>query len=239
MRRTEIRLRSQKLRRNSGRPHHSLRAVTTQDESLDAVGYGSSNQLYEHSNALVGMTPAKNHRRRSPMEISYALASSRIGRLLVAGTARGACAIYLGDSDGVLEATLRRKYPDARIRLSPASVSRWVQQLVRHLAGRQGQLRIPLDVQATAFQRRVWETLQRIPYGATRSYGEVARAIGEPKGARAVARACASNPVSVVIPCHRIVRENGDLGGYRWGILRKHRLLLQEKRRKKTVSPAA
>ena len=199
--------------------------VTT---ALYEAGYGSSSRLYEKSNGHLGMTPDTYRRGGRGMEIGYTTAPTPLGRLLVAGTMKGVSAIYLGDSDAPLEAALRREYPAAKIAKNPARASRWVQQLARHLCQEQPNLDLPLDVKATAFQRRVWEALQRIPRGSTRTYGSLARAIGVPKGQRAVARACATNPAAILIPCHRVVREDGGLGGYRWGISRKRALLAME-----------
>lgn len=201
--------------------------VTT---ALYDAGYGSSSRLYENSDRQLGMTPATYRRGGKGMEIGYTIAKTALGRLLLAGTARGISAIYFGDSDVPLIAALKREYPFAEIKRQPAALSRWVQSVVRHVAGGGSQLDLPVDVQATAFQRRVWEELQRIPYGATRSYSEVARSIGQPTATRAVARARATNPVCVLIPCHRVVRENGGLAGYRWGIGRKRELIEAEKR---------
>ena len=201
--------------------------VTT---ALYEAGYSSSSRLYEASNRQLGMTPALYRRGGKGMEISYATAPSRLGRLLLAGTAKGVSAIYLGDSDAQLEKALRQEYPAAVIRKSPARVSHWLQELVRHISGRQPQLDLPLDIEATAFQRRVWEALQRIPRGSTQTYSDLARSLRLPKGQRAVARACATNPVSVLIPCHRVVRRDGGLGGYRWGIDRKRELLAIERK---------
>ena len=206
--------------------------VTT---ALYEAGYGSSSRLYEGSNSNFGMTPALYRRGGKGMEINYATAPSNLGRLLLAGTAKGVSAIYLGDSDARLETALRREYPAAVIRKSPADVSRWLRELLRHISGDQPELDLPLDVKATAFQRRVWEALQRIPRGSTQTYSDLARSLGVPKGQRAVARACATNPVSVLIPCHRVVRRDGGLGGYRWGIDRKKALLAIE--REKQIKP--
>jgi AraC family transcriptional regulator of adaptative response/methylated-DNA-[protein]-cysteine methyltransferase len=139
------------------------------------------------------------------------------------------CAISFGESDGNLLEGLRREFPDATLRRGEVVLRRWVRALLQQLHGEWPLPQLPLDVQATAFQRRVWEHLQSIPYGATKSYSEVARAVGQPTGARAVARACASNPVAVAIPCHRVVRETGDLSGYRWGTERKKALLEMER----------
>jgi AraC family transcriptional regulator of adaptative response/methylated-DNA-[protein]-cysteine methyltransferase len=205
--------------------------VTT---ALYEAGYGSTSRLYEGSNRQLGMTPATYRRGGRGMEIGYSIASSPLGRLLVAGTARGISAVYLGDADERLEEELHREYPEAKIVKNSAAVSGWVKELVRHLAGKQAKLDLPLDVAATAFQRCVWEHLQDIPHGATRTYSDVARALGRPSATRAVARACATNPVSIVIPCHRVVRGDGSLAGYRWGIERKRALLEQEKRSSRT-----
>lgn len=200
--------------------------VTT---ALYEAGYGSSSRLYERSNAQLGMTPDAYRRGGRGMRLGYAIARSPLGRLLVAATERGVSAVYLGDSDAPLVAALRKEYSNAEVRRDTNGLSRWVRALLRHLEGRQPRLDLPLDIQATAFQRRVWEALRGIPYGATRSYSQVARSLGRPTAARAVARACATNPVSVVIPCHRVVREDGGLGGYRWGLERKRALLEREK----------
>ena len=198
--------------------------------ALYDAGYGSSSRLYERAPSQLGMTPTAYQRGGAGMRIGYTIVESRLGRVLVAATERGICAVYLGESDGLLEVNLRREFPKAELGRDGAELGRWVIALLRHLDGRQPHLDLPLDVQATAFQRRVWEELQRIPYGSTRSYGEIARAIGQPKAARAVGRACATNPASVVIPCHRVVREDGGLGGYGWGLDRKKALLEQERR---------
>lgn len=214
-----IRLRRLKKRLREGND------VTT---ALYEAGYGSSSRLYERSNGHLGMTPATYGRGGEGMEIGYTTASTPIGRMLVAGTVKGISAIYLGDSEEQLEATLRREYPAATISKNPAQLSQWVRQLVRHLSGEQAELNLPLDVKATAFQRRVWEALQNIPRGRTQSYSQLARTLGLPKGQRAVARACATNPAAILIPCHRIVREDGGLGGYRWGLKRKQALLEAE-----------
>jgi AraC family transcriptional regulator of adaptative response/methylated-DNA-[protein]-cysteine methyltransferase len=170
------------------------------------------------------------------MRIRYAIVASPLGRLLVGATDRGISALYLGESEASLRAALRAEYPRAELQRDgggrathlPRGLGKWVTRILAHLRGREPHLDLPTDVQATAFQRRVWEELRRIPYGATKTYSEVARAIGRPAAVRAVARACATNPVSVVVPCHRVVREDGNLAGYRWGIGRKRALLEKE-----------
>jgi O-6-methylguanine DNA methyltransferase len=149
---------------------------------------------------------------------------------MVAATSKGICAVRLGDSISALEEDLKNEYSAAEIRKSDGILDSALREIVAHLEGKQQKLSLPLDIRSTAFQRQVWQALQAIPYGATRSYGEVAKAIGQPKAVRAVARACATNPVALVIPCHRVIREDKSLGGYRWGIERKKKLLANEKR---------
>lgn len=201
------------------------RDVTT---ALYDAGYGSSSRLYERANARLGMTPATYRRGGENMHINYTIVDCPLGRLLVAATKRGICAVSLGDSAAKLETFLRDEFPLAEIHRDRNGLNRWVAAILKHLRGREPQLDVPVDVQATAFQWRVWEELRAIPYGSTRSYSEVARALGRPTATRAVARACATNPVAVVIPCHRVVREDGGLGGYRWGLERKRALIEQE-----------
>lgn len=170
--------------------------------------------------------------RASPMNHSvclrFALAVCPLGRLLLAGTERGICAVYLGDSDAQLTQELARDFPAAAVQRDDKGLNAWASAIVNHLSGQQPHLDLPLDVRATAFQQRVWQELRAIPYGSTRTYSDIARALGHPKAVRAVARACATNPVSLVIPCHRVVREDGSLGGYRWGLERKQALLDRE-----------
>jgi AraC family transcriptional regulator of adaptative response/methylated-DNA-[protein]-cysteine methyltransferase len=196
--------------------------------ALYDAGYSSSSRLYEQASAQLGMTPRIYRQGGKGMNIDYTIAPCSLGRLLVGATAKGICAVYLGSSDEELAATLKREYPLAQIQRSEAELEQWLHDLLRHLDGQQPHLHLPLDVQATAFQRQVWEVLQAIPYGETRSYSEIAQALGDSKKARAVAQACAHNPVALVIPCHRVVRETGALGGYRWGIERKQYLLEHE-----------
>jgi AraC family transcriptional regulator, regulatory protein of adaptative response / methylated-DNA-[protein]-cysteine methyltransferase len=200
--------------------------VTT---ALHEVSYGSSSRVYEKSDAHLGMTPATYRRGGRGMNISYTIVPCSLGRVLVAATDRGISAVYLGDRDSDLAAALRKEYPNAEIRSGSGEHSKWVREIVRHLAGSNPRLDLPTDVAATAFQRRVWEALRAIPLGVTRTYSEVARSIGQPSAIRAVARACATNPTSIVVPCHRVVRTDGTLGGYRWGLGRKKLLLEREK----------
>lgn len=162
------------------------------------------------------------------MNISYTIVDSHMGRLLVAATLRGICAVSLGDDDSGLEESLRAEYPAAAIHRDEAPLADWVNLLLDHLNGSRPRLDLPLDLEATAFQLRVWEELRKIPYGATRTYREVAEAMGQPGAIRAVAHACATNPVAIVTPCHRVIRTDGGAGGYRWGLARKHALLARE-----------
>lgn len=193
------------------------------------AGYGSSSRLYEKAPEQLGMTPATYARGGRGMDIHYTIADSPLGKLLVATTERGICAVTLGDSDTELEALLAREYPRAALRRDASGLSDVIEQLMSYLGGDARPLDLPLDLQATAFQLRVWEELRRIPYGSTRSYREVAASLGQPTAVRAVARACATNPVAFVTPCHRVVREDGSPSGYRWGVERKAKLLAQEK----------
>ena len=203
------------------------RSVTT---ALYDAGYGSSSRLYERAASQLGMTPMAYRNGGAGATIRYDVVETPVGRLLVGATQKGVCAVQFGDSEEKLAASLRAEFPAADLQPDRAFLSPWAGALREHLSGRLQKLDIPLDIQATAFQRRVWEYLQSIPYGGTRSYGEIAKAIEQPGAARAVARACASNPVAVVIPCHRVVRGDGDSGGYRWGAERKRKLLDLERR---------
>jgi AraC family transcriptional regulator, regulatory protein of adaptative response / methylated-DNA-[protein]-cysteine methyltransferase len=193
------------------------------------AGYGSSSRLYEKASFELGMTPATYGRGGRGAKISYTIAISPLGRLLVAATEKGICAVRLGDSDEALEKDLRDEFSAAQIERRNERLSDAVETILKHLKGEQRDLDLPLEIRATAFQRRVWEELRAIPYGNTRSYGEVAKAIGHPTAVRAVARACATNPVALVVPCHRVVREDKSLGGYRWGLKRKQKLLDHER----------
>ena len=201
-------------------------AVTT---ALYEAGYSSSSRLYEQASTRLGMTPATYRRGGKGMQISYTLVDCLLGRVLIAIAQRGMCALYLGNCDAELVAALLAEYPAAEFYGDNVDLKVWVSSLLDHLNGEQIHLDLPLDFQATAFQWRVWEELRAIPYGTTRSYREIARSIGHPQAVRAVARACATNPVSLVIPCHRVIRGDGSLGGYRWGLERKQALLAREK----------
>jgi AraC family transcriptional regulator, regulatory protein of adaptative response / methylated-DNA-[protein]-cysteine methyltransferase len=192
------------------------------------AGYGSSSRLYEKADSNLGMTPGAYARGGRGMRIRYTLADSPFGRLLVGATERGICAVTLGEEDAALAAELRREYPSAEIERDDEALRDWLAAILPRLDGTPAARDLPLDLQATAFQWRVWRALQEIPYGETRSYHEIAAAVGQPKAARAVAQACASNRVALVVPCHRVVRGDGTPGGYRWGEERKRRILDSE-----------
>ncbi|MGA9771339.1 MAG: bifunctional DNA-binding transcriptional regulator/O6-methylguanine-DNA methyltransferase Ada [Blastocatellia bacterium] len=205
-------------------------------DAMYNVGYGSSSRLYERANSELGMTPAIYHKGGAGMIISYAVVGCTFGHLLVARTSRGLCAVRLGETAEELEAMLFAEFTAAELHRDDAALSQSVEALLQYLDRQQALPDLPLDVQATAFQRRVWEELRRIPYGSTNSYGDIARKIGQPTAVRAVARACAANPVALVTPCHRVIREDGSLGGYRWGLERKQKLLAQEQTAIKTIA---
>lgn len=175
------------------------------------------------------MTPATYGKGGAGAHIRYALADCFLGRILVAATETGICFLAFGDDDKRLARELAAEFPAAEIAHDEEALGAWVEGVVSRLSGHAPHPALPLDVRATAFQRRVWEALSEIPYGETRSYSEIAAALGTPRAQRAVGRACATNPVSLLIPCHRAVREDGSLGGYRWGLERKERLLARER----------
>jgi AraC family transcriptional regulator of adaptative response/methylated-DNA-[protein]-cysteine methyltransferase len=194
-------------------------------------GFNSSSRVYEQAAEELGMTPATYGRGGRGVTIDYTIVESPLGRLLVAVTERGVCAVRMGDShaDHELEQDLGSEFSQATIKRADASLRKTVEKILNHLNNQEPHLDLPLDVRATAFQRQVWEKLRAIPYGQTVSYGDVAKSLGKPGAVRAVGRACATNPVALVIPCHRVVREDESLGGYRWGLERKKKLLAHER----------
>ena len=162
------------------------------------------------------------------MKIGFTVGNSTLGKVLVAATERGVSAVYLGDNERTLLDELRGEYPKAQIIRSSGGDGQWLNEVLQRVEGSAPSLDLPLDVHATAFQRRVWNELQKIPCGTTKTYTQIARALGKPRSIRAVARACATNPVSIVVPCHRVIRTDGTLAGYRWGLQRKEKLLQRE-----------
>lgn len=211
-------------------------SVTT---SLYESGFNSSSRLYEYASEELGMTPATYSRGGRGVQISYTIVDSTMGRLLVALTERGVCAVRMSDGDAALEQDLHEEFPQAQITRDDSALLEPVEKILNHLDKNEPRLDLPLDIRSTAFQRQVWERLREIPYGETVSYGDVAKAVGKPGAVRAVGRACATNPVALVIPCHRVVREDQSLGGYRWGLERKKKLLERERGRSFLSSDSA
>ena len=207
----------------------SLKRGETVTNATYEAGFGSSSRLYARVNEDFGMTPSAFRSGGRGVTLRYTTVPTAIGRLLMAVTERGIAVVSLGDTEAALVTSLHNDYPKAVLRRDTKGLEKHVYGLLKCLNGSEVGNHLPLDVKATAFQRRVWQALQQIPRGQTRSYQEIARAIGQPTAARAVARACASNPVAVAIPCHRIVRRDGHLAGYRWGLQRKKRLLVLER----------
>ncbi len=198
-------------------------------DAIYDAGYGSSSRLYEGAASQLGMTPATYGKGGRGAVINYAIVECHLGQLLVAATSKGVCSVKLGDTRAQLKADLAKEFPAAEIRGDEKPLRSWVQAVIDYLSYKTPHIDLPLDIQATAFQRLVWEKLRAIPYGETHSYSQVAKAIGQEKAVRAVARACATNPVALVIPCHRVIREDQSLGGYRWGLERKNQLLKKER----------
>ena len=206
-----------------------LRQGTKITDALYETGYGSSSRVYERSNAQLGMTPATYQKGGKGMKLEYTITTAKLGKVLVAATDRGVSAVYLGDSEAKLLAELHDEFPKAEITQARNGLEKYLREIVSRTEGNPPRQELPLDLLATAFQRRVWQELQRIPLGKTRTYAQVAHALGRPSASRAVARACATNPVSIVVPCHRVIRGDGNLAGYRWGIERKQQLLKSER----------
>lgn len=206
----------------------AMRNGRTVSEATYEAGFGSSSRAYENAGGTLGMTPAAYRKGGDGMEIQYAITRSPVGMILVAWTSRGLCSVKIGDSQKAVTAGLRGEFPNAGLKRA-SELSPFAAAMLEHVTGDRPEIDLPLDIRATAFQLRVWRALKQIPYGETRSYSEVAASIGSPRAARAVARACATNPVALAIPCHRVVRNDGSLGGYGFGVERKEVLLATEK----------
>ena len=223
--------------RRFGQFKASLRDGAAVTDAVYDAGFGSGSRVYEHSNRLLGMTPASYRAGGLGASIRYTTTDTPLGRLLVATTARGICSVTLGDDDGELEQRLRGEFPQAELERVDAGREEWLDAVIARIASELGWSEAaapvlpPLDVAATAFQWRVWDALTKIPAGETRSYGEIAAELGIPKAARAVGQACGNNRVALIVPCHRVVREDGSIGGWRWGVERKRELLARERRR--------
>jgi AraC family transcriptional regulator of adaptative response/methylated-DNA-[protein]-cysteine methyltransferase len=213
-----------------GRLREALRSGQGVSRALYQAGYGSPSRVYERRATSLGMTPATYGKGGEGVTIRYATKPSPLGTMLVAATDRGLCFVSLGDSAGTLERALRAEYPKARLDHDEKALGAMATEVLARTRGREPHAALPLDVRATAFQRLVWDELSRVPAGTAVSYAELAERVGRPRAIRAVANACAHNNVAVVIPCHRAVRSDGSLGGYRWGLARKAALLKAEKR---------
>ena len=202
-----------------------LKAGHSVTRAMHDAGYSSTSRLYSRTSSELGMEPAKYRRGAIATPIRYSFSESPIGRMLIAATDKGVCSIQFADSEEELEQGLKHEFPFALRRRDDDGMANLAGQVVQRISGAESSSSLPLDIQATAFQRRVWSHLQKISFGKTQSYTQVAKAIRRPSAVRAVARACATNPVAIAIPCHRVLRSNGDLGGYRWGLQRKKTLL--------------
>jgi AraC family transcriptional regulator of adaptative response/methylated-DNA-[protein]-cysteine methyltransferase len=198
-------------------------------EAAYGAGFGASSRAYEAAPNGLGMTPGARRRGGDGETIRYTVVSTWLGWALVAATERGICMTALGDNRAGLEADLRRRFPAATLTPADAALSGWAERVVRFITRPGEQLDLPLDIRGTAFQAQVWRALQKIPPGETATYTGIAQALGRPRAVRAVAQACASNKLAVLVPCHRVVRGDGDLAGYRWGIERKRALLARER----------
>jgi AraC family transcriptional regulator of adaptative response/methylated-DNA-[protein]-cysteine methyltransferase len=232
--------------RRADRFRRELRAGKDVTTAIYEAGYGSPSRVYEANPTGRGVSPGAYRRGGEGLEVGYAIVPSPLGRLLVAATSAGVCAVKLGDRDDALRAELSREFPSAKIvgpfdsavpqtaslRAGQVAVpSEWLEAVVARIGNIGSAGDLPLDVKGTAFQWRVWRALQQIPFGETRSYSDVAREVGSPSAVRAVARACATNPVALVVPCHRVVGKDGAMTGYRWGVERKKKLLALERDR--------
>ncbi len=206
-----------------------LRSGSDVTTAMYDAGFGSSRGLYENAIDNMGMTPATYKKGGAGMQISYTIADCELGKLMVARTKRGICSVAFGDSNDELAEGLAAEFPNAEMSADDRDLNTTVDAIISYLAGKHRRLMLPLDLRATAFQLQVWELLRKIPYGETRSYSDIAESLGDKKKVRAVARACATNPVALVIPCHRVVASSGKLSGYRWGVDRKQSLLNRER----------
>jgi len=215
--------------RRLGRLKANLKAGEGVASALYGAGYGSSSRLYEKAGAQLGMTPASYGRGGEGAVVAYAFADSALGRVIVGATRTGICFVGLGDDETGLLAELRGDYPKATLAADPDGLGATVAEVAATLEGREPHAALPLDVRGTAFQRQVWEALRAIPMGETRTYAELAAAVGRPKAVRAAATACADNPVALIVPCHRVVGSDGAMRGYRWGVERKKALLQAER----------
>ncbi len=230
--------------RRFGQLKHALREGVAVTEAVYEAGFGSGSRVYEHSNRLLGMTPASYRAGGAGASIRYTTTDTSLGRLLVATTSRGICAVTLGGDDVELERGLADEFPHARRERVDAGREEWLDAVIGRVTHQLGwdcgprPAMPPLDIRATAFQWRVWQALTRIPAGQTRSYGQLAAELGQPGAARAVGNACGRNRLALIVPCHRVIREDGSPGGWRWGLQRKYALLQDEARHAGQPGPA-
>ena len=218
----QAQLRASEVRRSLSEPGASV------TDSIYQAGYGSSSRFYEQAAGSLGMSPTRFRERGLNETIRFATAPCELGLLLVAATDRGVCSVMLGDQPAALEQLLRQQFRAASVVPDATGMAEQVGAILAAMTDHPAAGDIPLDVRATAFQARVWQALRQIPRGQTRSYAELAKAVGQPTAVRAVARACATNPVAIAVPCHRVIGSNGSLSGYRWGVERKKTLLAME-----------
>jgi len=216
-----------------GRVQSELQNGSSVTAAIYAAGYGAASPFYRRAPALLGMSPKQARTGGKSLSIRFAVGECSLGSILVAATERGVCAVLLGDAPEALIADLEARFPQAQLRGAEPDFERVVASVVGLVEGTSAKrvASLPLDVQGTVFQERVWRALQEVPPGSTTTYAELAAALGMPRASRAVAGACAANPAAVVIPCHRVVRRDGSLAGYRWGIERKRQLLASESAR--------
>ena len=210
------------------RVRQTLAETGSVTEAIYASGFNSNGRFYAASSDMLGMTPRDFRAGGADIEIRFAIGESSLGLVLVAASGRGVCTIMLGDAPGPLRDALTAQYPRARLIEDDADFKKTATTVIGFVDTPGKGLTLPLDIQGTAFQQRVWEALRNIPLGTTATYADIAAVIGAPKAVRAVARACASNRLAVAIPCHRVVRTDGSLSGYRWGVARKRKLLDRE-----------
>ncbi len=192
------------------------------------AGFGSSSRLYEKASETLGMTPTEYKKGGKGMKINYTITDCELGRILVARTIKGLCNVAFADDDDELVSNLNHEFPNAEILKDASVLKGFVDEILKHLSGEKKRLDLPLDIQATAFQMRVWDFLRKIPYGETITYSQLAEQLGDKNKVRAVAQACANNRIAVVIPCHRVVAKDGKLTGYKWGVERKKALIAKE-----------
>ena len=214
--------------RRAERVRSELAQADSVTDAIYQAGYGSNSRFYEQADALLGMTPSRFRARGAGLHIQFAIGQCALGAILVAQSERGICAVALGDDPDALMRELQARFANAQLIDGDARFQQLVAQVIAFVEAPALGLELPLDLRGTAFQQRVWQALRRIPAGSTASYGEIAQAIGAPAAVRAVAGACAANPVAVLVPCHRVLRQDGSLSGYRWGVQRKKALLDKE-----------